>query len=207
MSNKPRETQYGEFRLITEWQRGNRRRFKPAAVPSIAAFLLMVGRRYQAAADGLRNYVVQGTVPAAPGLLKHNEVARDVCANLLRILGDTFPAEEWYAAVADVCALMGIVPKSEPLDDVPAEQFAKFVEELSRECDPITSERLVHAGAGDSPFGGLAGARPADADERDSAPPVGHDTGDERPELHLHGRAERDAASAPRKRHRKRADQ
>ena len=207
MSNKPRETQYGEFRLITEWQRGNRRRFKPAAIPSIAAFLLMVGRRYQAAADGLRGYVIQGTVPAAPALLRHNEVARDVCANLLRILGDTFPAEEWYAAVADVCALMGIVPKSEPLDDIPAEQFAKFVEELSRECDPVTGERSVHAGASDGAGGGVAGAQPADTDERDCAPPVGHNTGDPGPELQLHGRAERDTSGAPRKRHRKRSEQ
>jgi hypothetical protein len=51
---------------------------------------------------------------------------------MLTILGDTFDAEDWYAAVADVCGLMGIVPTSEPLDDVPAEQFAKFVEELNR---------------------------------------------------------------------------
>jgi hypothetical protein len=132
MGNKPRDTQYGEFRVITEWQRRNRRRFKPVVVPSIAAFILMVGRRYARAAQSLANSTIAKTVPGSNVTQHWNQTAADVCANMLTILGDTFDAEDWYAAVADVCGLMGIVPTSEPLDDVPAEQFAQFVEEIQR---------------------------------------------------------------------------
>jgi len=177
MSKKSPKSAYGEFRMCVEWVRGNRRRLKPEAVPSFAAFLLMIGRRYQATADGLANEVTQKTVPGAPELLARAEIARDVCAALLRILPETFSATAWYEAVADTCAVMGIVPFQEPPDDVPAEQFSLFAQELERVSNSESSERPFYASAGDGASGSESGPRPALPDERVSDAPLGPDSG------------------------------
>lgn len=196
MSKKSPKSAYGEFRMLVEWQRNNRRRIKPEAVPSIAAFLLMIGRRYQATADGLANDVTQKTVPGAPELLARAEVARDVCAALLRILPETFSATAWYEAVADTCAVMGIVPFQEPPEDVPAAAFNQFAEELERGSNPEPEQRPFYPSTRNDSVGSVAGSGTEGSGERTGDAPVGPDSGESGSAVRVPRRAKRRPKSA-----------
>lgn len=151
MSGKSQKQKYGEFRVFVEWRRRGKWVIRPEFVPSVAAWLLMIGKKYERMAQGMRDRLAIVTVP---GLKQSIDTVEVCCKNiqlLLDSLTDHFGNEDWQAAVKDICELMGIRPSSSPMEEVPAGQFAHLISEPIYATDESGGDEVVQlrTGAGE----------------------------------------------------------
>lgn len=129
MPGKSKNRRYGEFRVFVEWRKRGKWAIRPEFVPSLAAWLLMMGRRYERMVKGMEDKLAVKTIP---GLAESAEVLR-VCTShvqrLLDALSENFDNDDWQSAVAEICQLMNIRPESKPLDEVPPGEFEHLMSE------------------------------------------------------------------------------
>jgi hypothetical protein len=151
MPNKSKKTRYAEFRVFTEWRRRGKWRIATAFVPSMAAWLLMIARRYERMIDGMERGNLTDTVPGLAESAKTLRVCIENIQRLMNTLPDNFDDADWKSAVAEICARMQIRPSSQPLEELPPGEFEHLIMEPAHGSDTGGSEHTLHLGAGESP--------------------------------------------------------
>jgi len=129
MANKKKALKYGEFRIFMEYLGRGKYRINPAFVPSMSAWLLMHGRVYQRAIDGMRQKLAQDTIVGLKECCEALEKCQAHLQRLMDSLTNNFDKMDWYESVQVISALLGIEPDSTPLEWIPPGKFAHVISE------------------------------------------------------------------------------
>lgn len=115
MAKAKRVRKKADFRTFVEWRRKGKLAIRSEFIPSLAAYLLMLGQVYDRTVNGMREKLAVETVVG----LKENIERTLICQRHLQLLLDNltnhFGREDWLAAVAEVCRLLGLTPDAETL--------------------------------------------------------------------------------------------
>lgn len=129
MAGKSKRRKYGEFRVFVENRGKGRFRIRPEFVPSMAAYLVMIGRVYQRAIDGMNNRLATDTVPGLPEAVATLTACQRHLQRLLDNLTNHFERDDWAAAVQQICNLMHIQPDTSPIQEILDDTFAHQITE------------------------------------------------------------------------------
>lgn len=130
MAGKSSKTRYGEFRVLIEYKRRAKYGFRTEFIPSMAAYLLMIGRGYEKAVEGLKAALNRETVPGAAEAIATYETCQKNIQMLINSLAINFHRDDWTAAVEEVCKLFDIQPTSDPMPDIQPDAFGGLLTEL-----------------------------------------------------------------------------
>jgi hypothetical protein len=152
MGRHPEAEEYSEFRHMVEYLGKSRYRFKREFLPPMAAWILMLGRRQQKAAEGLRSKYVMKAVPGMLGCADWLEKSQDVLSMLMRLLTENFDFYDWEAACKEVKELMGIKHKSPAVRYVEDDLLPTLLPPVTDARDASGSGADVHPGGRPDPL-------------------------------------------------------
>lgn len=144
MPGKPKDTRYGEFRVFVEWMRKGKFRIRREFIPSLAAWLLMLGRRYEKMAQGMRDKLAVKQIPGLEESARVMEICTQHIQRLLNTLPENFDKDDWISSVSEICALMDITPTTTPIQDIPEGQFEHTITETEGGSDTSGERSNVH---------------------------------------------------------------
>lgn len=127
MANKPVSTRYSEFRHFAEWMRKGKSRIRRELLPPMAAWILMLAKRYERSAEGMEAKLVIATVPGIRESAQRMRFAVEHLRWLMDSLPVNFDFQDWSEAVREVCTLMGIEQGTGPIIDIGEDAFATLI--------------------------------------------------------------------------------
>lgn len=129
MAGKSKRKKFGEFRVFVEYMRRGKYRIRPEFVPSLAAYLLMIGGVYERTIRGMEQRLALDTVPGLPESIATLRICQNHLQRMLDNLSQNFDAGDWQPAVASICQLMNIQPDSAPPEEILDGTFTHAISE------------------------------------------------------------------------------
>jgi hypothetical protein len=138
MAGKAPATKYVEMRQVADGLSGGRTQLKKDIIPGFATWLIMLSKRYVAAANSMRHaHITRGI----PGMLEAAQRMEFACEHLQWLMNElpcNFKRNAWLEAASEVAALLGIKEEAMPTWDISAGIFDYLIPPLDNATDTRT---------------------------------------------------------------------